>query len=237
MEEYQVLYFYDTALKARLSSLTYEELRQMLPTIDDDRYLPRPERLERDSCDDRFLSAVFPGCKITVYRSGLFYYREARRATTYTVSGCAELAYRSAAKNLQAEGEETAGMPWYLPLMVAGALRIEKNMHRRPSPRTAFHYGPGTVDWSTMPSLASYEEEACQADMERERQEKARQLLADAGREMTARQEQVFWLIHGLGMTQQQAAQVLGTTQANISVTLKRAVSRLKKYRHKRTKS
>ena len=224
-----VIFIHDSNLMARLDTLSYGEFREMVPVVDNDKHLPRPERLKNECIDERLLDVAFDDFTITVYQNGLFHYQEANRQTAYTVSGCAKLLYPSTTGQVSVEAEEAEKSLWYIPLMVAGSYRIENNMSKRENSVVKFHYEPGTVDRPTMPAEADHAEEAYQKAIEQERQENMRKLLKAASRNLTGRQEQVLWFLYGLNLTQCQTAEALGTTQANISAVLKNARKRLNK--------
>ena len=235
--KYTILYKGNFVSGERLETLTYGELKQMLPCVDGSYRLPRPERLMKDFYDERLISISLDETVITVFRSGLCHCRASGRTTAYAVSRCAEIFSGFTNRKLSQEENDILRMPWYAPLMLAGLKRLENNRNGREKSRSGFHYGldPDKVSGIAAAIPADNEKKRRNSKRNRRRKsgrktrEKIPEWLRDAAKSLTGRQEHVLQLVYVHGMTQKQAAEELHTSEANISSILKRAYDRIRK--------
>ena len=224
---YTVIYAGDAERCSCLDGLTYGELKEMFPAVDNGHPLPRPERLMKDFFDKRFISASFDDVVITVFFNGFCHCRSSGRATAYALSQCVEMIRKSANRKFMPDESEILRMPWYAPLLLTGMQRLENNRNGREKSMTGYHYGTDP-DILTCTGLFSDSEETPAADDREGCKRNVPEWLNRALKTLTGRQEQVMRLVYIHGVTQKKAAQELHTSEANISAILKRAREKIR---------
>ena len=224
-----ITYLYDETLTDQFENLKYADFRKLFPDANAGK-LPRPEMLLRDN-PAPFLVAADLDIRLTVYPSGLYLYREPDEASVYAVSECASLEYRSVTGNLILTEAETAELPWFIPLILAGSYRAEHNRDSRQDYAVTFRYDMDSID--ELPLCChtpDFVQESNPLEEERAYRRKKYGALKDAFNNMTKRQKQITLLRCHDGLKVTEIADRLGLCKSTVSETLRRARIRLGAY-------
>ena len=219
----KLIFLRDQALKSRLNTLTYAELRDMLPEVSSD-HLPSP-RVLLEERRGRFLEIADVDFKLRIYANGMYLYREPGVATAFWVSKCARIAFPSLQDGLHMT--DMMNCVWFLPLKIAGEYRIDHNKDSRESYRNVYHFESDIpMPNSLMPCTPDFVQDADQEAEERYwRARKA--AMVSAWNALTVRQKQLLRLYREAGMTMEEIAQELGICKSTVSKTIQRARNRL----------
>ena len=222
-----IIYLRDQELASRLDTLTYAELRRLLPDIRGVR-LPRPVSL-LDDRRDRFLEVSETDFSVRIYANGLFLYREPGEATVFAVSRCGRIAFPSVT------GEphivDMSDCVWFLPLKIAGENRVDRNRNSREEYHCAYRFEADSRSAARIPDALT----PCTPDFAREPNPEAEKLarrekyavMKTSLHHLTRRQTELTLLYHG-GMNMSEIAENLGIRKSTVSKTLRRARERLK---------
>ena len=217
----KIIYMQDRALKARMDTLTYRELRELVPKFPGHR-LPRPGTL-LDELRGRFLEVSDSDFRLRIYTNGLYLYREPGKATVYSVHKCARIAFPSLE-----DGPHVTDMRdfvWFLPLKIAGEFRVDHNSDSREEHRNAFHF-EAEIPSRLMPCTPDFvretdPEEESEAE-ERAYREKCAVMMSALGR-LTERQREILMLHRVKKKKQKDIAAELGICKSTVSTTIHRA--------------
>ena len=223
-----IIYTRDGISPGQFDGLKYADFRRLFPETGAGK-LPRPETLLREK-PTPFLTAADLDIRLTVYPSGLCLYREPDEASVYAVSECASLEYRSVTGTLILTEAETAELPWFIPLILAGSYRAEHNRDSRQDYAIAFHYGPGSMDELDIRRHApDFAREPNPLEEERAYRRKKYAALKAAFDSMTERQRQIALLRYRNGLKVTEIADKLGVCKSDVSKTIRRARNRMNK--------
>ena len=212
----------------QFDSLKYADFRRLFPEIRAGK-LPRPETLLREE-PTPFLTAADLDIRLTVYPSGLCLYREPDEASVYAVSECASLEYRSVTGNLILTETETAELPWFIPLILAGSYRAEHNRDSRQDYAVTFRYDMDSIDELPLRChTPDFVQESNPLEEERAYRRKKYAALKAAFDSMTERQRQITLLRYRNGLKVTEIADKLGVCKSDVSKTIRRARNRMNK--------
>ena len=219
----KLIFLRDQALKSRLDTLTYAELRDMLPRANND-HLPSP-RVLLDELRGRFLEIADVDFKLRIYANGMYLYREADVSTVFWVSKCSRIAFPSLQDGLHVT--DMMNCVWFLPLKIAGEYRVDHNRDSRESYRNVYHFESDIpIPNPLMPCTPDFVQDADPEAEERYWQARKAAMLS-AWNALTARQKQLLRLYRQDGMTMEKIAEKLGICKSTASKTIQRAGSRL----------
>ena len=224
-----IIYTCDGISPGQFDGLKYADFRRLFPEISAGK-LPRPETLLREA-PAPFLTAADLDIHLTVYPSGLYLYREPGEATVCAVSRCASFRYDSVEGTFALTEEETAELPWFIPLILAGSYRAERNRDSRQDCAVAFRYNPDSIDaLPTYCHTPDFVQESDPLEDERAYRRKKYGALKAAFNDMTERQKQVMLLRFHDSLKVTEIADRLGIGKSTVSETLQRARIRLGAY-------
>ena len=221
-----IIYTRDGISPGQFDGLKYADFRRLFPETEAGK-LPRPETLLREK-PTPFLTAADLDIHLTVYPSGLYLYREPGEATVYAVSRCANFQYNSVEGTFALTEEETAELPWFIPLILVGSYRAEHNRDSRQDYAVAFHYDPDSID--ELPVYChtpNFVRESDPLEEERRIRHKKYGTLKAAFNDMTERQKQVALLRCHDGLKVTEIADRLGICKSTVSETIQRARNHL----------
>ena len=208
-----IIYLSNRSLAASLPTLTFGEIRKMLPAIRNEDSIPRPELL-KDNCHNRFLEIAEEDFSVRVYCDGVCLYQEGDERSSFAVSHCVELEFPSVSDDY-AETVQADEMHWLLPLAVTGQERVFHNKVSEEGYHT-LHFEAGLPAELT-PHVPNFVVEASAEEVEeaerasyRRRLRKLHKELVRVMRCMTRRQKQVFLLRYKDGMRTERIAARLG---------------------------
>ena len=118
-----IIYLSNRSLAASLPTLTFGEIRKMLPVIRDEDSIPRPELL-KDNCHNRFLEVAEENFSVRVYCDGPV--SGGRRAVLLRGFSVRRAGVPSVSDDY-AETVQSDEMHWLLPLAVTGQERVFHN--------------------------------------------------------------------------------------------------------------
>ena len=217
----EIIYAQNSALEARMDTLTYRELRDMVPRFPG-RRLPRPSIL-LDEMRGRFLEVSDSDYSIRIYMNGLYLYREPGNATVYSVHRCAKIAFPSLEDGLHMT--DMRDFVWFLPLKIAGEFRVDHNSDSREEHRNAFHF-EAEIPVHLMPCTPDFVRET-DPEAEAEADERAYQKrcvkMMSALTELTERQREILMLHRVKKKRQKEIAEELGICKSTVSTTIHRA--------------
>ena len=221
-----IIYTHDGISPGQFDGLKYADFRRLFPETGAGK-LPRPETLLREE-PTPFLTAADLDIHLTVYPSGLYLYREPGEATVYAVSKCANFQYDSVEGTFTLTEEETAELPWFIPLILVGSYRAEHNRDSRQDYAVAFHYDPDSIDaLPTYCHTPNFLRESDPLEEERRIRHKKYGTLKAAFNDMTERQRQVALLRCHDGLKVTEIADRLGICKSTVSETIQRARNHL----------
>ena len=217
----RILYMQDRTLEQRIDTLTYRELREMLPDFHG-QCLPTPKALWNE-LRGRFLEVVDDDYRIRIYTNGLYLYREPGGATVYPVSKCAKIAFPSVEDGLHVT--DMRDFVWFLPLKIAGEFRVDNNRSSREEYWCPFHFEE-EIPEHLMPCTSDFVRETDQDAEERAYRERYASMMS-ALNDLTERQREVLTLYRVEGMKMSEIAESLGVCKSTISITIQRAEKHL----------
>lgn len=228
-----IIYLSNHSLAAGLPTLTFGELRKMLPAIRDEDSIPRPELL-KDNCHNRFMEVTEEDFTIRIYCDGVCLYQEGDDRSSFAVSQCATLEFPSVSDGY-AETVQSDEMHWLLPLAVTGQERVFHNKVSEEGYHTLhFEAGlpaeltPHTPDFVVEASAEEIEE--AERASYRRRLRKLHKELARVMRCMTGRQKQVFLLRYQGGMKVEKISVRLGICRSAAYDHLHKAKQKVDRY-------
>ena len=227
----EIRYICDNALEARLSDLTYNDLREMLP------HVKRVELLSLQKLIPVFqpLLSVYEGdIAITVYRNGVYLYTEAASETVYSVSLAGQLmnfGYTSVEEmDLIEERKELFRCQWYWPLVIAGQFRLVSNGDKRQAKiakRLAKYAAVDADEAAGDPGVISVNQ--------MERQDQMMRLSAAWKTLSQKEQDSVYLSLKEVDtaagtkcLTQAEIGRMLGLPQTTVSDAIKRGIGHLR---------
>lgn len=223
----EIIYPHNAALKKEYASLTYGEFKGMFPEPAPVK-LPRPERLIRYGYTEPcFLAVTDEGFSITVYWDGVCLYMEEGRGSVCSVQECGKIRFSSVTAPNYLTEETTASLAWYFPIYLVASEQWMENRESREEYQEKTHYDAGSLDMlpethSNLSAKRGMSEDSVETQT-------ALQLLRKARKKLTGRQEQILTLRFQERLTQAEIAEALHTSQSKISLSLRRAIQRLKK--------
>ena len=224
----KIVYPEDAELKKEYASLTYGEFRGMFPKPAPAK-LPRPERLIRYGyTEPRLLAVSDKGFSITVYRDGVCLYQEEDRGSVCSVQECEKIRFSSVTAPSYLTEEATASLAWYFPIYLVASEQWMENRESREEYQEKTHYDAGSLDMLTETHSNLSATRRTSEDSGNTRI--SLQLLRKARKKLTGRQDQILTLRFQARMTQAEIAEALNTSQSKISLSLRRAIQRLKKF-------
>ena len=114
----------------------FEELLNKVPSTGT-KELPKANNLP----DSNVLIEMERGdFKITVYENGLYVYTEGKHTTVYAVDRCANYVDPMDTSEKRIPYNKIKDLEWYVPLMMFGMSRMEKNRNRQEQEHTALDY-------------------------------------------------------------------------------------------------
>ena len=228
-----IIYLSNRSLAASLPTLTFGELRKMLPAIHDEDNIPRPELL-KDNCHNRFLEVAEEDFNIRIYCDGVCLYWEGDKGSSFAVSQCAALEFPSVSDDFS-ETIQADEMHWLLPLVVIGQERVSQNQNSEEEYHT-LHFEAGLPAELT-PHVPNFVVEASAEEVEeterasyRRRLRKLHKELVRVMRCMTRRQKQVFLLRYQDGMRTERIAARLGICRSVAYDHLDKAKQKVDRY-------
>ena len=166
---------------------------------------------------------------LTVYRNGFFMYEtENGHVTVYAVDCCARIVMYSARDKPSVALDESSfgDCPWPKVLEFAASERIASNISRNVERHEVLSIDVAPESWDAQMSIGSNFE--TQIEGEEEKAWKI-QVLERAKDILTVHQWKVLWLYYVKSLTQEEISNNLKIPQSDVSITLKRALWRLKK--------
>ena len=224
----KIVYPKDAEFKKEYASLTYGEFKGMFPEPAPAK-LPRPERLIRYGyTEPRLLAVADKDFSITVYRDGVCLYMEEDRGSVCSVQECGKIRFSSVTAPSYLTEETTASLAWYYPIYLVASEQWMENQESREEYQEKTHYDAGSLDMlpethSNLSTKRGTSEDSVETQT-------ALQLLRKARKKLTGRQEQILTLRFQERLTQAEIAEALNTSQSKISLSLRRAIQRLKKF-------
>ena len=229
----KIIYARDRTLEQRIDTLTYRELRGMLPEIIDEDSIPRPELL-KDNCRSRFLEVEEEDFSVRLYCDGVCLYQEGDKGSSFAVSQCAALEFPSVSDDYAATVQADE-MHWLLPLVVTGQERVFHDQDSEEGYHT-LHFEAGLPAELT-PHTPNFVVEVSAEEIEeaeragyRRRLRKLHDELARVMRCMTERQKQVFLLRYQSCMKTERIAARLGICRSAAFAHLHKANEKVDRY-------
>ena len=217
-------------LDAHSDSLTYRDLRGLLPTVSE-LQLPSLKAVQSGRYDDSiFYSGAAIDGTMTLFRQGFYLYEEQAVETVCSVSTAWSVMnenYTSTTMDPALDMEKLMDLPWYWPLTIAGKVRLEQNRNKHDD-KAWKHYqeerrnqGAGSVTPDFMSEgIAIAEEE------ERERDLHVR--LNAALRDLTEKERQVLRMYICHDQERVHVARELRVHPTTVSHTKRRGVMKIR---------
>lgn len=164
---------------------------------------------------------------ITVYRDGVCLYQQDGKGSVCSVRECEKIYFSSVTTPAHFTKETTASLPWYYPIFLVASEQWTENGESRAAYQEKTHYDAGSLDMLPETHANLSAKRGTSGDGVDTRI--ARERLREARKRLTGRQDQIITLYYQERLTQAEIAEALNTSQSKISISLRRAVGRLKK--------
>ena len=213
-------------LNTASDSLTYGELRSLLPHVSEKRLPSLKFVLSGGYNDSVLFSDKVADATLTLYSHGFYLYEERTGGTVYSTFMAGSLMnanYASLTAAPALDCESLVNLPWFWPLTIAGKVRLERNLDKRRSKAEKRYLEEQRnlrID-SVTPDFVS--ESIAIAD---ERLLRAR--LEAALNALTERERQVITLYIRENQKRSQVAWELRVCPATVSNTKRRGIGKLR---------
>ena len=143
------------------------------------------------------------------------------------MQGCGKIRFSSVTAPSYLTEETTASLAWYYPIYLVASEQWMENRESREEYQEKTHYDAGSLDMlpethSNLSAKRGTSEDSGNTRI-------SLQLLRKARKKLTGRQDQILTLRFQERLTQAEIAEALNTSQSKISLSLRRAIQRLKK--------
>lgn len=167
---------------------------------------------------------------IEVYDNGYYTYLENDRITVNAVDRCGELKwYTNTGETLVSKDIDLVGLPWTVPLEIAGVNKLAINALMREQSKTIYSLdAPASQDNPHFSIQSEYEartEENAIAESQENRIILARNIL----KELSEREREIIQMLYVEGMTQADAAEKLGIDRSSVRAYERRARTKIAK--------
>ena len=168
--------------------------------------------------------------KITVYKNGLFVYTEDNHTTVYAVDRCANYVDPVDTSEKRIPYNKIKDLEWYVPLMMFGMSRMEKNRNRQEQEHTAFSLNNDGSDYSVFDG--SLEEQLQEEEETREyeaRMSARKEGLETVMNNLTEAQRTAIDESYYHGKSRTQIGKELGISQQAVSKNIDAGLARARK--------
>lgn len=168
--------------------------------------------------------------KITVYENGLYVYTEGKRTTVYAVDRCANYVDPMDTSEKRIPYNKIKDLEWYVPLMMFGMSRMEKNRNRQEQEHTAFSLNNDGSDYSVFDG--SLEEQLEEEEEKREYEARMRarkEGLETVMNNLTEAQRTAIDESYYHGKSRTQIGKELGISQQAVSKNIDAGLARARK--------
>lgn len=204
----------------------FEELLNKVPSTGT-KELPKANNLP----DSNVLIEMERGdFKITVYENGLYVYTEGKRTTVYAVDRCANYVDPMDTSEKRIPYNKIKDLEWYVPLMMFGMSRMEKNRNRQEQEHTAFSLNNDGSDYSVFDG--SLEEQLEEEEEKREYEARMRarkEGLETVMNNLTEAQRTAIDESYYHGKSRTQIGKELGISQQAVSKNIDAGLARARK--------
>ena len=170
-------------------------------------------------------------CYLEVYDNGFYTYMEEGRITVYAVDRCSVLKWHSCTGEvLTSEEVDLTGLPWPIPLEIAGTNRLNHNSDSREESRAEFSLNAPASENNPTYSVLPEQDQREQDESEKEYRLSRNRLIAEEYESLTNRQKMLIDLFFVKKMRQKDIALLMNDEQSNISHKLRRIWHRFKKF-------
>lgn len=209
-------------------STTYGELKKMLPSTGTGR-VPGITKL-RETATVVLHAATQCGV-VEVYDNGFYTYMENEHITVYAVDRCTVLEwYSCTGEKITSEGNDLSGLPWIMPLEIAGYNRLEHNSSSREESKAEYSLNAPASDNNLLFSVRPEHEIREEEELEEEYRQERIVLMQEAMKKLTAKQKKILCLAHLENMTQNEIAIKLHIRRTTVQEQLEAAEKKIKKF-------
>ena len=196
-------------------STTFGELKRLLPSTGTGR-VPGITQLRENAVV--VLRAKTGSGIVEVYDNGFYTYMENGYTTVYAVDRCAVLEwYSCTGEKLSSEGANVSGLPWTMPLEIAGSNRLEHNNDSREKSMLEYSLDASASANNILFSVLPEHERKETLEDERQFRRARNNLLSNALANLTSNQKELVRVVFIEKHTQEEAAAILGISQSNVS--------------------
>jgi len=207
---------------------TYGELLQALPSTGNGRVPGIRKLTETASVVLRVKNAW---CYMEVYDNGFYTYMEEDRITVYAVDRCSVLKWHSCTDEvLTSEEVDLAGLPWSIPLEIAGTNRLNHNRDSREESKSEYSLNSPASENNPVFSVLPEQDRREREESENEYRLARNRLIAKEYESLTNRQKMLIDLFFVKKMHQKDIALLMNDEQSNISHKLRRILLKFKKF-------
>ena len=230
---------------------TYKELKKLVGSTKELTKFPTAKKLRNSDAEIVFKGDV-AGAHFIIYKNGLFIYSRGEHSTVYAVDRCSEIEYscvytdegglnvtagcnhrvkigRAGQKHLIMIVPEAEYMnhSWVMPLDVVGTQRLDHNMDSREESHSEFSLDNDGTDWenkAVTPDFTDVQEAE-------ERKEELHRKLAEAKKQLTAKQKEVIQhaFYEDPDQTQEAIAKKMNCSQPMVHKHLEAALGKLRR--------
>lgn len=196
-------------------STTFGELKKLLPDTGKVR-VPGITQLRENAAV--VLHAKTGSGIVEVYDNGFYTYMENGHITVYAVDRCTVLEwYSCTGEKLSSEGANVSGLPWTMPLEIAGSNRLEHNNDSREKSMLEYSLDASASANNILFSVLPEHERKEALEDEKQFRRARNSLLSNALANLTSNQKELVRVVFIEKHTQEEAAAILGISQSNVS--------------------